>query len=160
MKKLLAAVLALLLVVELVPLPAKASGSSRTYEVASPYEEGGTLMEITKDNAPIRYGAAEKSGVVRRCFKSEVIAVHGSCRNRYHNLWYKTRVNGETCYIYSGNVKKHTHHYTTFDAEGLIYHACTCGQVTLTVDRDAEEKIATMAGLPLAAGCLVGPLIV
>ena len=118
MKKMMKRTLCLLLVAVMtfVLLPAPAQAASVTY------------VEVTKNDAPIRTKAKKTGSVVSRCEKGTILEVTGSTYNQYFNKWYKVTYDGKTRYIYSENVKAHTHDYKKFTFDDVSYRICsTCG---------------------------------
>lgn len=92
MKKLMSILLIVVLFVSMLPLNALA---------ATP-----RYVQVTKDNAPLRSGKAEKYSVVVRATKGTILEVLDSSYNWYLNKWYKVKIANGSAYIYSGNVKK------------------------------------------------------
>lgn len=70
------------------------------------FAESKTYIEVTKDNAPLRSGKAEKYSVVVRATKGTVFEVVSSSINISLHLWFKVKTSSGMAWIYSGNVKK------------------------------------------------------
>lgn len=92
MKRLLSILMVICLMVTMLPLNALAA--SKDY------------IEVTKDNAPLRSGKAEKYSVVARATKGTILKVIRSSYNGYLNKWYEVETASGSAYIYSGNVKE------------------------------------------------------
>ena len=120
------------------------------------------LLDVKKSNAPIRSGAGSKYAVIARCSDAAVLASSGSCRNGSFRKWYKVDLDGETGYIYSGNVSVHKHNEQELHINGVIYGVCNCGMVTAKASNGKSIGEATKVmgsltlALPLAAAD--GPL--
>lgn len=142
MKKIISMILILGILIGMFPTSASAAGSS--------------YIEVTRDNAPIRKAASEKADVVVRCKEGTVLSSTGSCRNWYLNKWYKVSLDGQTYYIYSGNVKIHEHNPTNLNINGICYSVCKCGDVS--VNANSEEQKAESQTV-LGATSMAIPLI-
>lgn len=123
-----------------------------------------TYYEVIADGTTIHAKARESSRVITSCQAGAVLEVKGSCRNIFFNKWYKLEYNGETCYIYSKDVKKHNHSYMDLTFNGVTYMICDCGSVTFWAesyeDQVAGEKVnmAVTMALPLSLAAVDGPL--
>lgn len=147
MKKLLSIILAAVMLIGTIPVVSSAAYS---------------YVEVTRDNAPIRRGCYESSSVAARVSKGTVLEVTGSCHNIYLNKWYRLSYNGQTCYIYSGNVKTHSHAYTPLYFNGVTYNICNCGSITVSASSTAKKnegvKVASSAALAIPLVAVDGPL--
>lgn len=96
MKKLISILMIACLVLSMLPLQALAATPS--------------YVEVTKANAALRSGKAEKYDIVARASKGTVLEVTDSQLNLYLHRWYKVRLNTpdgvKSAWIYDGNVKK------------------------------------------------------
>lgn len=148
MKKIISMILILSLLIGILPTSASAAGNS--------------YIEVTRENAPIRKEASEKADIVVRCKEGTVLSSTGSCWNWYLNKWYKVDLDGQTYYIYSGNVKNHKHDPTDLNINGICYSVCKCGDVSVSADSEeqkAESQTvlgATSMAIPLMT--MDGPL--
>lgn len=167
MKKIISILLALVLILGCIPAPAFAAESGEVCAV-EPYSGDATLLEIVRDGAPIRTGAGEKYAKVVTCEKGAVLEKNGSKVNRYLNKWYEVTyrdMESNACYtgyIYSENVKKHSHSFEKLEYEGVTYKFCDCGKITVRVKNEYMLKKAdALAAAGVAAGTLTavdGPL--
>lgn len=110
-------------------------------------------LEVIVDNAPIRKECYEKGDVVARCIKGAVLESRGATINRYLHKWYKVKYEGHTCYIYSDNVKTHSHDYQSLTLEGITLKICkNCGDI---VSEDSKlptySEYASLAAVALPA---------
>lgn len=142
MKKIISMILILGILIGTLPTPAFAADNN--------------YIEVTRENAPIRKAASEKADVVVRCKEGTVLSSSGSCRNWYLNKWYKVVLDGQTYYIYSGNVKIHKHNPTNLSINGIRYSVCKCGDVSVSVNSE-EQKAESQT--VLGATSLAIPLI-
>lgn len=121
-------------------------------------------LEVIVDNAPIRKECREKGEIVARCAKGAVLESTGSTLNKYLHKWYLVNYEGKTYYIYSDNVKTHTHNYESLTLEDIKLKICkNCGDITAEGKKTAtyEEYIGLAAvALPAIDGPLpVGEII-
>lgn len=123
-----------------------------------------TYCEVISDGTTIHAKNRGSSRVVATCQAGAVLEVKGSCRNIFFNKWYKLDYNGQTCYIYSKDVKPHNHSYMDLSFNGVTYMICDCGSITQWADsyedRLAGENVSkavTMA-LPITLAAADGPL--
>ena len=129
----------------------------------SSYAASVKYIEVTKDNAVIRTSASEKGKVIVRCKKNAVLTSTGTKINSKLNKWYKVKYNGKTAYIYSGNVKSHSHSYRQYNYAGVTYKVCKyCGNIIVTKSTKIKKASAgTMASYAATAGALAaadGPI--
>ena len=130
---------------------------------AAAFADSSTFLEVVKEGAPIRAKAAEEGRVVERCAVGAVLECTGSKINHHMNRWYivKTSSGGEA-YIYSGNVKEHSHNYTDLRFEDITYSVCNCGRVQVKADNEAKEeegsKVLAAVSAALPAAVADGPL--
>ena len=122
-----------------------------------------TYIEVTKDNAPIRTSSSESGSVVVKCKKNAVLASTGSVKNSKGNKWYKVSYNGKVRYIYSGNVKSHTHKHTQYQYAGVTYKVCkNCGNISVLKSTKMKvSQASTMATYAVTAGSIAaadGPI--
>ena len=130
MKKVLKAVMCLLLVLTLVlvTIPASAFAASDTF------------IEVTKNNAPARSKRYESGTVLKRYEKGTILKAT-PCRNGYGNLWYAvTLENGRTVYIYSKNVREHKHSFKDYSTGIGTFQVCErCGHINVKSALDAKK---------------------
>lgn len=121
---------------------------------------GDDMIEVVRDNAPIREEPLGSSPVVARVAETTVLCKTGTTWNRYLNKWYEVQYGNKTCYIYSGNVKAHTHEYRNYTADGITFHICSCGEAYLNAPTESKAALGNEAyaaaalALPLADGPL------
>lgn len=121
MKKLIAIILACILTLSAMVVPASAMVFFFPEYKGESYD-GETHLIATVNNAPIR-NKAEKSGdVVGRCYVGQFFNCLEAFKNQKGNLWYKIRYNGDICYIYSGNVASHYENYKGTDVCDTCKH--------------------------------------
>lgn len=171
MKKIISAILALVLMVNVfsVGVIAAENGSESTFCAVENYSSKAELVETIKD-CPIRTGAGQDHRKVANCPEDVVLEVIGHKVNKHLNLWYKVNYRDSannicyTGYIYSKNVRTHTCSFDSFTYDGVTYHYCDCGKITVTVKTNMEVKKAdavTIAGYATTAGITAtadGPL--
>lgn len=128
----------------------------------SAFAAGNSYIEVTRENAPIRKEASGKADVVVRCKEGTVLSSTGSCRNWYLNKWYKVDLEGQTYYIYSGNVKIHEHNPTVLNINGICYSVCKCGNVSVSANSEeqAAESQTVLGAISMAISLMTmdGPL--
>jgi hypothetical protein len=88
MKKIISTLLALILVLGCFPVSAFAAGNDETCAVA-PYSSNASLIEVTREGAPIRTGPGERYSTVVKCELGTVLEKTDTTINRYLNRWYK-----------------------------------------------------------------------
>lgn len=115
-------------------------------------------LEVIVDNAPIRNDYYKTGDVVARCTKGAILESSGTKTNRYHNKWYKVSFEGSTYYIYSENVKVHTHNYQSLTIEDLKLKICkNCGNIVSDDTKsDTYNEYISLAALALPA--IDGPI--
>lgn len=118
------------------------------------------LLEVTVDNAPIRAASNKNGKVIARCAKGSVLTCTGSCINSAGNRWYKVEYDDWYYYIYSGNVKTHTHTFEYIDYDGVSYRYCDCGLVQVPTKTQAKQAATMTPYLSAAVGvaALDGPV--
>lgn len=127
MKKVLSMFLAFLMVLSLCP--------TQVYAVSV------TKLEVIQNNAPIRRKANSEGEIATRCSVGSILESSGSLVNSRGNKWYKVNYNGSTCFIFSGNVKIHSHNYQSMTLDGITYKACDCGDVQVSYTVYEKEKV-------------------
>lgn len=129
------------------------STATKIIEISNPFPNLLSLIEVKRDNAPIRSAASENGSVLFRCEEGAVLKYTSTVINKYGNLWYKVTFNGKTGYIYSGNVKMHTHSYQHLTYDGVTYNVCDCGKVTVTVKttQKVDSYKVSMSGVAATA---------
>ena len=168
MKKIISILLALILVLGCFPVNAFAAGNEETCAVA-PYSSNASLVEVTREGAPIRTGPGERYSTVVKCELGTVLEKTGTTINRYLNRWYEVTYRESqsnkcyTGYIYSENAqKKHTHQYEVLEYDGVTYKYCDCGTLTVRVKNEYRvQKAEAVAIAGTAAGALAvvdGPI--
>lgn len=122
----------------------------------------GDYAEICKDGTPIRTGPTKEAEVVTTCDEGTVIKLEGGICNMQGNSWYIVRVNGEECYVYSGNLREHKCSFRRMDYNGTEYSYCSCGKInvveTKKISVNRAEAIALYAGEASMAAALDGPI--
>ena len=162
MKKIVSILLTLVLILGCLPVRAFAAGNDETCAV-TPYSSDATLIEITRDGAPIRTGPGERYSTVVRCELGTILEKNGTKINRYLNRWYKVTYRdsqSNTCYtgyIYSENTKNHAHQYEQLEYDGVVYKYCDCGKLTVRVKSEQRLKKADAVAI---AGTAAGTLSV
>lgn len=116
--------------------------------LVDPFANVSMLLEVTKDNAPIRSGPGKTYSVLVECAEGAVLKSTGSTRNKYNNRWYKVEYDGQTGYLYEGNVTTHFHDYYSFTYDDVTYNVCDCGKVTATV---TTTKVTTQQSNAMSA---------
>lgn len=86
-----------------------------------------TLIEVTRDNAPIRDDKVDSGNIVARCKEGAVLVSTGSTINYKLHKWYVVKFDGKEYFIYSGNVKVHSHDYKCIEVLGMTFSLCDCG---------------------------------
>lgn len=128
---------------------------------------GNELIEVVREDAPLRVGPSNKDDIVARTTQGRVLLVKRSLVNSKGNLWYEvfwedSLNDGKTLYIYSGNVEKHDHHYETSRAGFTKFNYCNCGQIQLIRDSRLLKScgVALPSVLPIAGAISLadGPL--
>ena len=125
--KIMSLLLVLTLFVGMIPTPAYAASVS--------------YLEVTRNNAPIRADKYDTGKIIDRCAKGTVLKCTGTTYNWKTSKWYKVEWEGKTRFIYSGNVKTHSHSYknkVTFD--GVTYKICGCGYINVTAKTQVKVK--------------------
>ena len=113
-------------------------------------------VDVTKVDAPLWSGPTKYSELVDHTYLGRVLAVVDETVNEYGNLWYevaweKEPGDGNTAFIYSGNVEPHTHGYCCLYVEGVEYSYCECGDVYVMgtsyveVSQEDTYMMSTMA---------------
>ncbi len=97
---------------------------------ANVYPQGAKLMEVKKNNAPLRTSYSEKAKAIYKCKTGTVLQVVNQTYNSYNNLWYQVKYNSKTYWIYSGNVKAHKCDFEYLSCGDINYSFCNCGKVT------------------------------
>lgn len=167
LKRLLSIILTMSILLSCIPMQVFASDSGEVC-AASTYSDGASLLEVKKDRAPLRSGPAEKNSILIRCDKGVVLEKKDTTINKYLNKWYKVTykdIKTGTCYsgyMYSENVKKHSHSFDKFEYDGVTYKFCDCGKLTVTVKSTSTvKKSNALAIASTAAGSMTlvdGPL--
>lgn len=135
MKKAIAVLMTIvLLLTALTPTPAFAATS---------------YYDVTRDNAPIRSEPYETASVIMECPYGMMLEVSGWTVNRYLNKWMEVNVDGRVCYIYSGNVDRHSHVYQTVHFNDETYRFCKCGTIERTAGGPKLSGAALTAGTAL-----------
>ena len=117
------------------------------------------FIDAAVDNAPLRTGPSEEHAVVARVSSGRVMKVVDSCTNNRGNLWYEVAWeneagDGNTAYIYSGNVSGHHHDYKQLKVEGVTYSYCGCGNVYVL--ESSYIKVSQANTLVLGAASVAG----
>lgn len=142
--------------------PAFAADSGEVCAVA-PYSEDATLIEVTRDGAPIRTGAGEKYSTVITCSAGTVLEKTGRKMSKSFNTFYEVTYRDSssnkcyTGYIYEKNTTKHSHSFEKFEYEGITYKFCDCGKITVRVKNEYQIKKADAIAL---AGGAAGAMAV
>ena len=148
MKKVFSVLIALVLLVNLLPLSTALADTK--------------YVEVVARNAAIRDDYYDTGNVLAWVSWDTRLRVIDSKTNWYLNKWYKVEYDtGYSCvrgWIYSGDVAEHTHRYQEYYYNGNKFGVCTsCGAVsveqTRTVEMSRAEALA--AALP-AAGVAAG----
>lgn len=141
------------------------SSSSTVTSSVQAHKDGSKLVEVKKDNAPLRSSPSKDGEVIVRCAKGVVLEVDGSKYNLHLRKWYQVQWDGETCYIYSGNVTAHKHSYEEMTLDDVTYGVCGCGNITVSSSEaksteGAEVSKAAALAMPAAALAMAdGPII-
>ena len=148
MKKFLSVFLSLVLLINILPLGAAMADTQ--------------YVEVTADSAPIRDDYYETGSVLYWASRGGMLKVVKTKTNMYFNKWYYVEYDtGYSCgrgWIYSGNIKEHSHNYQTYNYNGNKFGVCTkCGTVSIERTRTVEMSRADafVAALP-AAGVAAG----
>lgn len=140
MKKIVSILLTVVLVLTCIPTVALADASS--------------LIEVTKDNAPIRATPYQEGTIITKCKKGAVLEYEGYTINQRLHRWYEVKWNGQKGYIYSGNVEKHEHSYQTLTTiNDLTIKICNgCGDCYANGSKyEIKEGNALILAAPLEA---------
>ena len=113
-----------------------------------------SIIEVKVENAPIRSKPSEKGKIVLRCHKGELLKCTGSLKNDVGNQWFKITIENKTLYIFSGNVKKHSHKYKVEVYLGVKYKICeACGNIVVEQSKTIKTSEAKrMAGSAILLG--------
>ena len=157
-KKLTAIVMALVLLFSCIPVSTYAAESEEV--CAAPYNDKASLIEVTRQGAPIRTGPGERYSTVTTCPTGTVLEKTGSKLSRALNQFYEVtyRDNYGNCYsgyIFSENTTKHSHEFEKIEYEGLTYKVCDCGKITVRVKTEYRLKKADAVAV---AGAAAGTL--
>lgn len=115
-------------------------------------------LEIVIDNAPIRNDCYATSDVIARCTKGAVLESSGTTLNMYHNKWFKVKYEGQTYYIYSKNVKTHSHNYQSMTIENIKLKICSnCGNIE-SEDRKSSTYNEYVGLAAMALPAIDGPI--
>ncbi len=167
MKRIISIILTLALLIGCIPMNTFAADSGEICAVST-YSENASLLEIKKNKAPLRTGPGEKYSTLVKCEKGVVLEKTGTTYNKYLNKWYEVTYqdakNGKcyTGYMYSENVKKHSHSFDKFEYDGVTYKFCDCGKITITIKTTSTvKKSNALAIAGTAAGSMTlvdGPI--
>lgn len=135
MKRTIALILALVLVINLVPC-VSASESTSDY------------IEVTSQEAPLRSGAGKKHSEIAQLQEGDCLIVIDYVINKYGNLWYKVEYGDDVGYLYESHAVLHQHDYEAI-ADGL--NVCKCGAYTIDEDSTIMQTNAAVA----TAGTLI-----
>ena len=148
MKKFLSVFLSLVLLINILPLGAAMADTQ--------------YVEVTADSAPIRNDYYETGDALQWVSRGTMLKVIKTKTNMYFNKWYQVEYEtGYSCvrgWIYSGNIKEHSHNYQTYEYNGNKFGVCTkCGTISVERVRTVEttRADALAAALP-AAGVAAG----
>lgn len=137
------------------------------------------FIDVIVDNAPLRTCASKAGEVIANTYYGRTLAVVNEMTNEYGNHWYEVSWenepgDGATAYIYSGNVKEHSHAYMCKNVEGVEFSYCKCGNVyieetmyvnvskadALVLGATATASATSLADGPLPVGELIGAILV
>lgn len=137
------------------------------------------FVDVVVSDAPLKSSAYKYTDIVARTYSGRVLTVVNEISNEYGHVWYEVAWenepgDGNTAYIYSGNVKEHEHSYQNKEVEGVEYSYCECGDVyvketsqvkfsnadTLVLGATATAGATSMVDGPLPVGDLVGLVLV
>ena len=149
MKKMICAILVVVLIVGMIPITAFAAGN--------------TYIEVTKDQAAVRTKADGDAKIALRLEEGvvlESVATHYNWKKLSN--WYEIRIPGKegTYFIFAGNVKIHEHETTSITVNDIVYKICNCGNIraeTTTAEQN-EEASLVLGSATLALPLVDGPL--
>lgn len=103
---------------------------------------------VSKDRAPIRAEPYEEGAVVAWFARNTYLETSATIINLRLNKWYEVEYGGQSCYIYSGNVTKHTHAYQTIHFNRETFEFCTCGKIERTAGGPKISMAVATAAIP------------
>ena len=120
MKRMICAILVVVLIVGMFPVTAFAAGN--------------TYIEVTKDNAAVRTKADGDAKIALRLEEGVVLESVGTHYNwKKLSNWYEIRIPGKegTYFIFAGNVGTHEHETTDITVNDIVYKLCSgCGDIS------------------------------
>lgn len=149
MKRIICAILVVVLMIGMLPVTASAAGS--------------TYIEVTKHNAAVRTKADGDASIALRVNAGTVLESVGTRYNwKKFSNWYEIRIPGKegTFFIYAGNVKIHAHETTDLKVNDIVYKICACGYIDTetTTASQKEEANLILSSTALALPLVDGPL--
>ena len=117
------------------------------------------FVDVVVDDAPLKSSAYKYTDIVARTYSGRVLTVVDEISNEYGHVWYEVAWetepgDGNTAYIYGGNVKEHEHSYLCKEVDGVEYSYCECGDVY--VEETSQVKISNADTLVLGATATAG----
>ena len=86
-------------------------------------------IEVVTENAPLRREASQNGKIMKRFDKGIILKTSGWCLNAKLHKWFKVEFEGETCFIFSGNVCFHSHSYLKLKTAETTLGLCSCGEL-------------------------------
>lgn len=137
MKKIIATLTAIAVLISFAPTKAYASNA----------DSQNTILEVTVDSAPLRNKASKKGKVIVELNVGDCITCVGSTVNNAGNLWYIIDYGEKKLYIYSENVKEHTHSLCKVEDSNISI--CCCGYYEAKIEDMYSLNAATHTGFLL-----------
>lgn len=122
----------------------------------SAFAESKTYIEVTKNNAPLRDRPYEEGQAIAKCEEGTVFSVVDTRINKRLNKWYEVFYNGKSCYIFSGNVKTHTHSYKSIIINDICFDVCACGDASVSSAPSDKKEVGNEI---LSSASLAAPAV-
>ena len=142
MKKFIAILISIVMLMNLIPMAASASSDN--------------YVEVTKDSAPVRSTYYETGDVCRWVSYGTTLRVVDTTINSHLNTWFKVEYDTNRYgWIWSGNVKTHQHNYYKVNYNGNTFGICQkC--YTISVERVSTVEVNKMDSAALAIPLVLG----
>ena len=123
------------------------------------------FVEVTKDSAPIRDDYYESGNVLKWVPRGTILRVYDTKLNSKLNHWFRVEYDDPSqnrCimgWIYSGNVKDHSHSYQKYEYNGNTFCVCeTCN--TISIEKVTTVPLSKMDSVALAIPSAIGTAMV